>query len=847
MIAMSSGVEPLDEVLRAPSEPRRPGVLDEAHRIGLIAARERNSRPPSIRSSSSRRSSSSSSLDPRVRRVARHLLDAEVPLGEARDLREVRDRDHLRALGEPAQRRRRRRARSCRRCPRRSRRRRASRRRRPRRSRARRARARRPTPSRRPGRTGGRGSGGSGRRPRRRRSAPGSRSRSSTRNSPSPMPTPRSSAATAAANGSAAAARAAAEPAGELVDCAPRAAASASAAAADRVEPAGQRSSSRLGRLRASQQLLVRRRRRKRRFAVGDALELAPRPARARPGSASSEARKPRRSLADLAEPQRQRRGARRPRARAPARAARAARPHARRRRRATAAPSPSSGASASRRSRAASASSVDVAQALALGAQRFLRRRLEAVGLLDERPQLARGAPAPTPRRASARRAGAARPRARARPTRSSRAPAQLLLAGRTRRARRAGTRAARAGAARTGRTSRSGARRRGREVLARDRAAPRVRARAPVGEDAAREHEPVLVLGRELGERRELRRRRRSRRGGRARPRRTPRRAPGPTAAASPRAPSSSPIACARIVFPAPVSPVIAFSPGASASSASRIRTRFSMRRLRSKASCGSGGRRSPRAGSRAGALLADPRDARDLRAGARPRGARRRARRGDVGRAVPDDRRSRPRGDDERAGVQRVRRDEGDRHRVEAPDEHRAAVREVVGGRAGRGSSRSTRRRAGRPSSSPPTAHSSSTIRPTSALRDDDVVDGDAPLAAHLDLERRQLDDRVLAGERAREPGLELAARDRGEEADAAEVDADHRDARAEEARRARGASSRRRRARPRDRPRRRPRARRRCFAPRPRDEQLDAASRATARAARAPARSPAACRA
>ena len=35
------------------------------------------------------------------------------------------------------------------------------------------------------------------------------------------------------------------------------------------------------------------------------------------------------------------------------------------------------------------------------------------------------------------------------------------------------------------------------------------------------------------------------------------------GPTAAASPRAPSSSPIACARIVLPAPVSPVIAFSP--------------------------------------------------------------------------------------------------------------------------------------------------------------------------------------------------------------------------------------------------------------------------------------------
>ena len=40
------------------------------------------------------------------------------------------------------------------------------------------------------------------------------------------------------------------------------------------------------------------------------------------------------------------------------------------------------------------------------------------------------------------------------------------------------------------------------GSEVLARDRAAPRVRARAAVGEDAASEHEAGLVLGRELGE---------------------------------------------------------------------------------------------------------------------------------------------------------------------------------------------------------------------------------------------------------------------------------------------------------------------------------------------------------
>src|SRR4029453_18411074 len=57
------------------------------------------------------------------------------------------------------------------------------------------------------------------------------------------------------------------------------------------------------------------------------------------------------------------------------------------------------------------------------------------------------------------------------------------------------------------------------------------------------------------------------------------------GPTYPASPLAPSSSPIACARIVLPAPVSPVITFSPGPKDSSASLMSTRFSMRRLRSK----------------------------------------------------------------------------------------------------------------------------------------------------------------------------------------------------------------------------------------------------------------------
>src|SRR5213075_2529981 len=39
------------------------------------------------------------------------------------------------------------------------------------------------------------------------------------------------------------------------------------------------------------------------------------------------------------------------------------------------------------------------------------------------------------------------------------------------------------------------------------------------------------------------------------------------------------------------------------------------------------------------------------------------------------------------DQRADLERVRRHERDHHRVEAPDEHRAAVREVVGRRAER----------------------------------------------------------------------------------------------------------------------------------------------------------------
>ena len=46
----------------------------------------------------------------------------------------------------------------------------------------------------------------------------------------------------------------------------------------------------------------------------------------------------------------------------------------------------------------------------------------------------------------------------------------------------------------------------RRGGHVLARDGASPRVRPRAPVAEDAPRDHEPRLALRSELGERSEL-----------------------------------------------------------------------------------------------------------------------------------------------------------------------------------------------------------------------------------------------------------------------------------------------------------------------------------------------------
>ncbi len=88
--------------------------------------------------------------------------------------------------------------------------------------------------------------------------------------------------------------------------------------------------------------------------------------------------------------------------------------------------------------------------------------------------------------------------------------------------------------------------------------------------------------------------------------------------------------------------------------------------------------------------------------------------------------------------------------------------------------------------RPSSSPPTASSSSIMRPSDALETTTSFTATVPPVGVLELERRQLDDVVLAGEDAAEALLEVAPAHRAQEADASEVDADHGNAGAEEAR-------------------------------------------------------------
>ncbi len=87
---------------------------------------------------------------------------------------------------------------------------------------------------------------------------------------------------------------------------------------------------------------------------------------------------------------------------------------------------------------------------------------------------------------------------------------------------------------------------------------------------------------------------------------------------------------------------------------------------------------------------------------------------------------------------------------------------------------------------PRSSPAIAQPSSIIRPSVELVATTSLTATNVFAVELRLERRLLDRPVLAGEDAREVVLEPLRRDRGEEADPAEVDADHRYARAEQPR-------------------------------------------------------------
>ena len=84
---------------------QRPDLSRPARAASVLSPRTaaRNSCPPSIRSSSAFRSLVAELLDPRVRRLTRHLLDPEMTVGERRDLRQVGDRDHLCPLREPLQ------------------------------------------------------------------------------------------------------------------------------------------------------------------------------------------------------------------------------------------------------------------------------------------------------------------------------------------------------------------------------------------------------------------------------------------------------------------------------------------------------------------------------------------------------------------------------------------------------------------------------------------------------------------------------------------------------------------------------------------------------------------------
>ena len=132
-----------------------------------------------------------------------------------------------------------------------------------------------------------------------------------------------------------------------------------------------------------------------------------------------------------------------------------------------------------------------------------------------------------------------------------------------------------------------------------------------------------------------------------------------------------------------------------------------------------------------------------------------------------------------DDERARGQRVRRDEGDDEARHAPGQHRPAVGEVVARRALR-----------RGDDEAVAAHAADLL---ARERVGEVGDAEARLAVHGDVVHRrprplgapdgdagQLERLELARERAVEVGVEPVRVERGEEADLAEVDREHRHA-------------------------------------------------------------------
>ena len=126
------------------------------------------------------------------------------------------------------------------------------------------------------------------------------------------------------------------------------------------------------------------------------------------------------------------------------------------------------------------------------------------------------------------------------------------------------------------------------------------------------------------------------------------------------------------------------------------------------------------------------------------------------------------SKPGPDDERAGVQRVRRDEREHRRLEAPHEHRAAVREVVGGRPGRRRAEQRRRTAG--CRGPRRRSRTGARRSARGAADDDcVVDGRAgarrrprPRASAATRPRTRPRTRARARSRARRPGSRSGSR-------------------------------------------------------------------------------------